>query len=74
MVTKKKTITREKGGNKNKTFADGTCDFKKVYTENRYENPKHVFIVIGDKIMSATGGGEGFTLIDVGGATGELAY
>lgn len=76
MAVKKKTIVKAKSAKKRKSrvFVDGKCDFKKVYLEDRYEKPKHVFIVVADKISSAMSGRKDFTLLDVGGATGELSY
>jgi len=46
----------------------------KVYLEDRYEKPKHMFVVMADKIAPQIDGKSQTSLLDVGGATGEFVY
>ena len=51
-------------------------DYKRteVYLEDRYEQPKHMFKVIADKLDKTIAQAPEANILDVGGATGELAY
>ncbi|GAB5494612.1 MAG: class I SAM-dependent methyltransferase [Phototrophicaceae bacterium] len=52
------------------------ADYKRteVYLEDRYEKPKHMFKVIADKLDKTVAQFPEANILDVGGATGELAY
>jgi len=45
-----------------------------IYLEDRYDDPKHLFIVLADKMEPLLKDGSGRSFLDVGGATGEFAY
>lgn len=45
-----------------------------VYLKDIQQKPKHLFTVIGDKIKDAIGKTQNSTLLDVGGASGDLAH
>lgn len=42
--------------------------------DDRYDKPKHIFTVLGDRINVLVGKEMAHSLLDVGGACGELAY
>lgn len=59
---------------KEKTFGNSIYNRTTVYLEDRYEKPKHLFKIIGDKVEVLVEKFKEFRLLDVGGVSGELAY
>lgn len=55
-------------------FEQAKYERTEVYLEDRYEKPKYLFTVLGDKLQGLIAGKAGSSLLDVGSASGEFAY